>query len=703
MNGVLNNSVQFIPGVGAKRAQVLEKELGIRTLRDLLYYFPYRYIDRSRIFRIGEIRDESAAYVQIRARVESVQIAGEGPRKRLKVTVTDGSGWAELVWFKGINWIQRQLEINREYIVFGKPSIFNGMLNMVHPELESTLVERDRLRVGVQGMYSTTEKLNSNHISSKVLYGIICNAWQLADKHIPETLPASVLREYGLMGLRDALYHIHFPGGQEQLKAAQTRLKFEELLAIQLNILKLKNYRTTRSKGFIFGVVGEKFNRFYREKLPFPLTGAQKRVIKEIRADVAGGRQMNRLLQGDVGSGKTMVALMSMLIAIDNGYQACIMAPTEILANQHYESFTELLSGLGIRVALLTGSIRDRPPKELLAGLGKGDIHILIGTHALIEDRVKFFNLGFVVIDEQHRFGVQQRARLWTKNHYLPHILVMTATPIPRTLAMTLYGDLDVSIIDELPPGRKPIKTLHYYESHRLRMFGFIRDEIAKGRQVYIVYPLIRESEKMDYQNLEEGYVGITQAFPPPQYVTLVVHGKMKQADKDYGMRMFKEGKAHILLATSVIEVGVNVPNATVMVIESAERFGLSQLHQLRGRVGRGGEQSYCILMTSVKLSAESRKRMQAMVATTDGFELSEMDMQLRGPGDLQGTQQSGMAFELKIASLSRDGQILQLARGAAERILEDDPVLAKAENQHLVELCKRYEAEKEIDFSMIS
>lgn len=703
MSDILQNKIQFVPGIGEKRAQLLGKELGIKTLGDMLYYFPYRYIDRTRIYTIREIKDDSMAYIQLRARIEGMQIIGAGPKKRFRVIVSDGTGHAELVWFKGINWIQKQLELNREYIIFGKPSFFNGVLNIVHPDMESTLVEKERFRTGVQGVYSTTERLNDGHISTKTIYTMVCNAWQMAEKQITESLPASVIQEYHLMGLSDALYNIHFPTNQDLLKAAQLRLKFEELLGIELNILAQRNLRIAKNNGFIFKTIGEKFNRFYSEKLPFPLTGAQKRVIREIRADMAGGKQMNRLLQGDVGSGKTLVALMSMLIAVDNGYQACMMAPTEILATQHFDSVTSMLGDLGINVALLTGSTRKKERDRLLSELADGTLHLLIGTHALIEDRVQFANLGYVVIDEQHRFGVEQRARLWTKNQLLPHILVMTATPIPRTLAMTLYGDLDVSVIDELPPGRKPIKTVHFYESRRLRMFGFIKDEIAKGRQVYIVYPMIKESEKMDYQNLEDGYAGIVQAFPPPEYVTLVVHGKMKQADKDYGMNMFKEGKAQILLATSVIEVGVNVPNASVMVIESAERFGLSQLHQLRGRVGRGAEQSYCILMTSMKLSKESRQRIEAMVSTTDGFELSELDMQLRGPGDMQGTMQSGMAFELKIASLSKDGQILQLARDAAEKILAQDPTLSLPENRQLKELSRKFNTEKNIDFSMIS
>ncbi len=703
MADVLQNEVKFVPGVGERRAKLLEKELGVRTVGDLLYTFPFRYIDRTRIYRIGEITDDSQAYIQLRARIEGMQVVGAGPKKRLRVVVGDGSGHAELVWFKGIPWIQKQLETGREYIVFGKPMFFNGTLNIVHPDMEPVGAEKPRPQPGVQGVYSTTEALIAGHINTKTLYTLVCNAWQLADGRIGETLPPEVLREYRLMGLRDALYNIHFPADENALKAAQLRLKFEELLGIQLNILAQRNIRVMKSKGLIFKVVGERFNGLY-ERLPYPLTGAQKRVIKEIRADLGGGRQMNRLLQGDVGSGKTLVALLTMLIANDNGFQACMMAPTEILARQHYDSITELLGeNSGVRVALLTGSTRKKEREGILQELLDGEIDILLGTHALIEDRVQFRNLGYVVIDEQHRFGVEQRSRLWTKNETLPHVLVMTATPIPRTLAMTLYGDLDVSVIDELPPGRKPIKTVHFFDSSRLKMLGFLKQEIDKGRQIYIVYPLIKESEKLDYLNLEEGHAGIVAAFPPPDYYVQVVHGKMKQADKDYGMDLFKTGRAHILLATSVIEVGVNVPNASVMVIESAERFGLSQLHQLRGRVGRGAEQSYCVLMSSVKLSKESRARLKAMVDTTDGFELSELDMQLRGPGDMTGTMQSGMPFELKIASLSRDGQILQLARDAAERVLKDDPLLSKPENRLLRELSRKNLPESNVDFSMIS
>ncbi|WP_418175485.1 ATP-dependent DNA helicase RecG [Alistipes ihumii] len=702
MGYILDNDIQFLSGVGERRARLLRSELGIRTLGDLLYHFPFRYIDRSRIWRIGELRDDSLTYVQLQVRITGFRHVGAGAKKRFVATVADATGTAELVWFKGIGWIEKRLEQGREYIVFGRPAFFGGVLSLVHPEVESVLDQKNRFHSSVQGVYSTTEKLSNAQLGTKAIHSLMCNLWPQVDGRLRETLPDKVIREYGLVPLRDALYNIHFPTSQQALRDAELRLKFDELLGIQLNILLQRHARTSREDGFLFPTVGRLFNTFYNERLPFPLTGAQKRVIREIRQDTVTGHQMNRLLQGDVGSGKTLVALMSMLLACDNGFQACLMAPTEILASQHYASIVRMTEGIGLRVGLLTGSTKKKERAELSEGLLSGEIDILIGTHALIENGVRFRNLGFVVIDEQHRFGVEQRARLWSKNlQAAPHVLVMTATPIPRTLAMTLYGDLDVSVIDELPPGRKPVKTVHYRDSHRLRVFGFIRDEIKRGRQVYVVYPLIKESEKMDYKDLEDGYAGIVQAFPPPEYVTVVVHGKMKAADKEYGMDLFKRGVAHIMVATSVIEVGVDVPNASIIVIESAERFGLSQLHQLRGRVGRGAEQSYCILMSGDKLSAESRKRLGAMVQTTDGFRLAEMDLQLRGPGDLSGTLQSGLAFDLKIASLGRDGQILSLARSAAERILEQDPHLER--NTMLKELSDKYNSAENADFSMIS
>ena len=702
MGYILDNDIQFLSGVGERRARLLRSELGIRTLGDLLYHFPFRYIDRSRIWRISELRDDSLTYVQLQVRITGFRHVGAGAKKRFVATVADATGTAELVWFKGIGWIEKRLEQGREYIVFGRPAFFGGVLSLVHPEVESVLDQKNRFHSSVQGVYSTTEKLSNAQLGTKAIHSLMCNLWPQVDGRLRETLPDEVIREYGLVPLRDALYNIHFPTSQQALRDAELRLKFDELLGIQLNILQQRHARTSREDGFLFPTVGRLFNTFYNERLPFPLTGAQKRVIREIRQDTVTGHQMNRLLQGDVGSGKTLVALMSMLLACDNGFQACLMAPPEILASQQYASIVRMTEGIGLRVGLLTGSTKKKERAELSEGLLSGEIDILIGTHALIENGVRFRNLGFVVIDEQHRFGVEQRARLWSKNpQAAPHVLVMTATPIPRTLAMTLYGDLDVSVIDELPPGRKPVKTVHYRDSHRLRVFGFIRDEIKRGRQVYVVYPLIKESEKMDYKDLEDGYAGIVQAFPPPEYVTVVVHGKMKAADKEYGMDLFKRGVAHIMVATSVIEVGVDVPNASIIVIESAERFGLSQLHQLRGRVGRGAEQSYCILMSGDKLSAESRKRLGAMVQTTDGFRLAEMDLQLRGPGDLSGTLQSGLAFDLKIASLGRDGQILSLARSAAERILEQDPHLER--NAMLKELSDKYNSAENADFSMIS
>ena len=702
MGYILDNDIQFLSGVGERRARLLRSELGIRTLGDLLYHFPFRYIDRSRIWRISELRDDSLTYVQLQVRITGFRHVGAGAKKRFVATVADATGTAELVWFKGIGWIEKRLEQGREYIVFGRPAFFGGVLSLVHPEVESVLDQKNRFHSSVQGVYSTTEKLSNAQLGTKAIHSLMCNLWPQVDGRLRETLPDEVIREYGLVPLRDALYNIHFPTSQQALRDAELRLKFDELLGIQLNILQQRHARTSREDGFLFPTVGRLFNTFYNERLPFPLTGAQKRVIREIRQDTVTGHQMNRLLQGDVGSGKTLVALMSMLLACDNGFQACLMAPTEILASQHYASIVRMTEGIGLRVGLLTGSTKKKERAELSEGLLSGEIDILIGTHALIENGVRFRNLCFVVIDEQHRFGVEQRARLWSKNpQAAPHVLVMTATPIPRTLAMTLYGDLDVSVIDELPPGRKTVKTVHYRDSHRLRVFGFIRDEIKRGRQVYVVYPLIKESEKMDYKDLEDGYAGIVQAFPPPEYVTVVVHGKMKAADKEYGMDLFKRGVAHIMVATSVIEVGVDVPNASIIVIESAERFGLSQLHQLRGRVGRGAEQSYCILMSGDKLSAESRKRLGAMVQTTDGFRLAEMDLQLRGPGDLSGTLQSGLAFDLKIASLGRDGQILSLARSAAEQILEQDPHLER--NAVLRELSEKYNSAENADFSMIS
>ncbi len=704
MGNLLESDIKFVTGVGEVRARLLERELGIRTVGDLLCHYPFRYIDRTRIYRIAEITDAAGlSYVQFRARVTGVGYAGTGRKQRFTVYVQDASGAAELVWFRGIKWIEKRIEVGREYLVFGRPSFYRGELSMAHPELETMEQALSRqAESGMQGIYPSTEKL-SNTLGAKGMYQIICNAWALVRDRISDPLPEALRQRYGLIPLREAYYNIHFPQSQELLRQASCRLKFDELLGVQLHVQSLRTARLAKNDGFLFPRVGGVFNTFYTEKLPFPLTGAQKRVIREIRRDTVSGFQMNRLLQGDVGSGKTLVALMSMLLAVDNGFQACMMAPTEILARQHFATFTRLLEGSGVRVAILTGASKARERRTALEGIASGEVQLLIGTHALIEDRVQFANLGFVVIDEQHRFGVEQRARLWTKNARPPHILVMTATPIPRTLAMTLYGDLDVSVIDELPPGRRPIRTVHYTDAARLRLFGFMRQEIKKGRQVYVVYPLIKESEAMDYKDLTDGYEAISRDFPLPEYVTAICHGKMKPADKEESMRQFKSGEAQILVATSVIEVGVDVPNATVMVIESAERFGLSQLHQLRGRVGRGGEQSYCVLMSGEKLSKESRARLEAMCETNDGFRLAELDLKLRGAGDINGTLQSGMAFDLKIASPTADVQILTLSREAAIAVLEADPGLARPENRGLEALRRRYSGRESIDFSRIS
>ena len=704
MADFLNNSVKFVPGVGEARAKLLEKELGIITIGDLLRHYPFRYIDRTRIYRIAEVNESmDSSLVQIRARVTGVGYAGTGRKQRFSAYVSDASGSAELTWFAGIKWIEKSVEVGREYLIFGRPSFYRGELQLAHPEME--LVEKALSRKahsGMQGIYPSTEKIGST-LGTKGFFNIIANAWSVTEKHITESIPDSLRAHYGLMSLREAIFNVHFPQSAEKLQQAQQRLKFDEFLGVQLSIQAQRTDRLTRRNGFLFPKVGDLFNSYFNERLPFALTGAQKRVIKEIRQDTVSGYQMNRLLQGDVGSGKTMVAQMSMLLAGDNGVQACMMAPTEILARQHFATISRQTEGMNLRVAILTGSSKAAERRHALEGIASGEVNILIGTHALIEDKVQFANLGYVVIDEQHRFGVEQRARLWTKNQQPPHILVMTATPIPRTLAMTLYGDLDVSVIDELPPGRQPIRTYHYTDSARLKLWGFLREQIAAGRQVYVVYPLIQESETMDYKDLEDGFQSIVQDFPQPDYRVTVCHGKMKPQDKEESMRQFKEHEADILVATSVIEVGVDVPNATVMVIESAERFGLSQLHQLRGRVGRGGGQSYCILMSGEKLSREARKRLQAMCQTTDGFRLAELDMQLRGAGDINGTQQSGMAFDLKIANPTLDADLLQRAREAAIAILSRDPQLEHPENRGLRTLRARHAGGRKFDFSMIS
>ena len=680
MFDLASRDIKYLSGVGPQRASVLNKELNIYSLHDLLYYFPYKYVDRSRIYYIHEI-DGTMPYIQLKGEILGFETIGEGRQRRLIAYFSDGTGIVDLVWFQGIKFLVGKYKVHQEYIVFGKPSVFNGRINIAHPDIDNAS-ELKLSTMGLQPYYNTTEKMKRSSLNSHAIEKMMSAVVQQLREPLPETLSPPILTEHHLMPLTEALMNIHFPANPELLRKAQYRLKFEELFYVQLNILRYAKDRQRKYRGYVFETVGEIFNTFYAKNLPFELTGAQKRVLKEIRRDVGSGKQMNRLLQGDVGSGKTLVALMSMLIALDNGYQACMMAPTEILANQHFETIRELLYGMDIRVELLTGSVKGKKREAILTGLLTGDVRILIGTHAVIEDTVNFSSLGLVVIDEQHRFGVAQRARLWTKNAQPPHVLVMTATPIPRTLAMTLYGDLDVSVIDELPPGRKPIVTIHKYDAHRVSLYQSVHRQIAEGRQVYIVYPLIKESEKIDLKNLEEGYLHICEEFPDCKVCK--VHGKMKAAEKDAQMQLFVSGEAQIMVATTVIEVGVNVPNASVMIIENAERFGLSQLHQLRGRVGRGAEQSYCILVTGYKLVEETRKRLEIMVRTNDGFEIAEADLKLRGPGDLEGTQQSGIAFDLKIADIARDGQLLQYVRNVAEEVVDADPTGIRPENEIL-------------------
>ena len=680
MFDITNRDIKYLQGVGPQRAAMLDKELNIRSLHDLLYYFPYKYVDRSRLYYIHEI-DGNMPYIQLKGEILSFETVGEGRQRRLVAHFSDGTGVVDLVWFQGIKYLMGRYKAHEPYIVFGKPTVFNGRINIAHPDIDPAS-ELTLSAMGLQPYYNTTEKMKRGGLNSHAIEKLMKNAFALLQNPFKETLSEKVVREHHLMPLDEAMRNIHFPQNPELLRKAQYRLKFEELFYVQLNILRYAKDRQHKYRGLMFERVGEVFNTFYNQNLPFQLTGAQKRVIKEIRKDMGSGRQMNRLLQGDVGSGKTLVALMSMLIALDNGYQACIMAPTEILAAQHYETITRLLFGMNIRVELLMGSEKGKKREEILKGLLTGEVRILIGTHAVLEDTVNFSSLGMVVIDEQHRFGVAQRAKLWNKNVSPPHVLVMTATPIPRTLAMTLYGDLDVSVIDELPPGRKPIQTVHQFDNRRPSLYAGIRKQIAEGRQVYIVYPLIKESEKMDIKNLEDGYGYICEEFP--ECKVSKVHGQMKPSEKDAEMQRFVNGETQIMVATTVIEVGVNVPNASVMVIENAERFGLSQLHQLRGRVGRGADQSYCILVTSYKLSEETRKRLEIMVQTNDGFEIAEADLKLRGPGDLEGTQQSGVAFDLKIADIAKDGQLLQYVREVAGRIIDEDPTGVLPENEIL-------------------
>ena len=677
MFDLTTRDIKFLSGVGPQRAAVLNREAGIYSLHDLLYYFPYKYVDRSRIYTVREING-TMPYIQLKGKILSFESVGEGRHRRLIAHFSDGTGIVDLVWFQGIKYVLNKYKVHQEYVVFGKPQPFNGRLNIAHPDVE-VAADVKPVDMGMRPYYNTTEKMKRSFINSRAIEKMVATVLQLLHDPLPETLSAGILAANYLMPLTEALINIHFPGNADLLRRAQYRLKFEELFYVQLNILRYARDRQRRYRGYVFEKVGDVFNTFYARNLPFTLTGAQKRVLKEIRHDLGSGKQMNRLLQGDVGSGKTLVALMTMLIALDNHYQACLMAPTEILANQHYDTICRLLQGMNIRVELLTGSVRGNKRQDILAGLLTGEVDILIGTHAVIEDSVNFSSLGLVVIDEQHRFGVAQRARLWTKNEQPPHVLVMTATPIPRTLAMTLYGDLDVSVIDELPPGRKPIATFHQFDNNRAGLYRSVRKQLEEGRQVYIVYPLIKESEKSDLKNLEDGYVHVCEAFP--EYTVCKVHGKMKPAEKDAEMQKFVSGEAQIMVATTVIEVGVNVPNASVMIIENAERFGLSQLHQLRGRVGRGADQSYCILVTGYKLSDITRKRIEIMVRTNDGFEIAEADLKLRGPGDLEGTQQSGIAFDLKIADLARDGQLLQHVREVAQEVVDTDPMGIRPEN----------------------
>lgn len=697
---LLSTSIEFLKGVGPARAELLKKELGIFTFNDLLHYFPFRYVDRSKFTKVSEINSEST-YVQVKGRITELKTVGEGRGKRLTGFLQDDSGSIELVWFQGIKWVIQKISPNLDYVIFGKPSYFNGRYNFAHPEIEAVVDIESGPEATLQPVYNSSEKLKSRGLDGRAFARLTKTLVVQIENQIHETLSAEIISRLKFISRRDALINIHHPKDQLVLNKALARLKFEELFFIQLILLKQKFIRTTSVQGHIFKVVGDHFNDFYKNYLPFELTDAQKRVIREIRVDMGADKQMNRLLQGDVGSGKTLVALMCMLIAIDNGFQAAMMAPTEILAQQHFATVSKFLGAMDIKIDLLTGSSKSKARKLLHQQLEEGTLNILIGTHALIEDKVKFNNLGLVVIDEQHRFGVEQRARMWGKNTVPPHVLVMTATPIPRTLAMTVYGDLDVSVIDELPPGRKPVQTLHYYDSKRSQLFGFMKRQIAEGRQIYVVYPLINESEKLDLKDLTDGYESIVRSFPLPEYAVSIVHGQMKNDQKEWEMQRFVKGETNIMVATTVIEVGVDVPNASVMVIENAERFGLSQLHQLRGRVGRGADQSFCILMTSYKLTSDGRKRIDTMVETNNGFEIAEVDMKLRGPGDMHGTQQSGV-LEMQLADIIRDEKILKFARNLAIEILNDDPTLQKPKNAILAG--RLYQLQKyKYDWSRIS
>ncbi|MDE3740596.1 ATP-dependent DNA helicase RecG [Maribacter polysaccharolyticus] len=675
----LQTPITYLKGVGPHRAQILQSELGIGTYQDLLNLYPNRYIDKTQYYKIGQLQRNNAD-VQIVGKIIHLKTIEQKKGKRLTATFIDDTGEMELVWFRGQKWIRENLKLNTPYVIFGRCNWYNGKFSMPHPEMELLAEHEKGLKIAMQPIYPSTEKLGNSGITNRVINKLQQQLFIETKGRFSETLSDRLVHELKLISKSEALFNIHFPKNQAFLAKAQFRLKFEELFYIQLQLISKKMLRKQKIRGFNFDQVGERFNDFYTNHLPFELTNAQKRVIKEIRADLGSNAQMNRLLQGDVGSGKTIVALMIMLLAIDNDFQACLMAPTEILANQHYNGIKGLLDGTGVRIALLTGSTKKSERNNIHQELESGELHILIGTHALLEDKVQYKNLGLAIVDEQHRFGVAQRSKLWHKNEIPPHILVMTATPIPRTLAMSLYGDLDISVIDELPPGRKAIKTVHRYDSNRLKVFAFIKDEIKKGRQIYVVYPLIQESEALDYKDLMDGYESIVRDFPQPEYQISIVHGKMKPVDKDYEMERFVKGETQIMVATTVIEVGVNVPNASVMIIESAERFGLSQLHQLRGRVGRGADQSYCILMTGHKLSTEAKTRLETMVRTNDGFEIAEVDLKLRGPGDLMGTQQSGI-LNLKIADIVKDNDILKTARHYAIKTLKEDPGLENTEN----------------------
>ena len=678
----LNNPIYYIRGISNARASKLSSEIGLRTINDLLHFFPYRYIDRTKFHKINELVNNTSE-VQIIGAITDVKTIKQKTGTRLIARFQDETGFLELVWFKGHKWIKDSLKINTQYVIYGKLNHFNGMFSIVHPEMDILSDYKAKLQTKLQPIYSSTDKLVNSGVSNKVFRGYIQELLQQIFEKIEESLSSELISAHKLIGKKEALLNIHFPTSPEMLEKAQYRLKFEELFFIQLQLIRKKIIRKNKIKGYVFAKVGDFFNEFYSNYLPFNLTNAQKKVLKEVRKDVASNAHMNRLLQGDVGSGKTIVALLTMLLAVDNGFQASIIAPTEILATQHYYAISDLLKKMNISVDLLTGSTKVKKRREIHKNLENGQLHILIGTHAILEEKVSFKNLGISIIDEQHRFGVAQRSKMWKKNKLPPHILVMTATPIPRTLAMSVYGDLDISVIDELPPGRKEVQTVHRFDKNRLAVFNFMKKEIEKGRQVYVVYPLIKESQAMDYKDLMDGFESISREFPIPKYQISIVHGKMKASDKEYEMQRFVKGETHILVATTVIEVGVNVPNASIMVIESSERFGLSQLHQLRGRVGRGADQSYCVLLSGIKLSSEAKTRLKTMVETSDGFKIAEVDLKLRGPGNMMGTQQSGV-LNLRIADVVKDSPILYNARNAAIDLLKEDPDLLKPENSQI-------------------